>query len=155
MGKKSIKAKLEGLDRHFTAEISSVRESVKDKVLFLKELTDQTAKSAQEAIIKNDDAQTSYRETHNDLIRKGEVQAAATIPRVEADRRFEAIEDRIREMKTELEVKINSLNVTRGFGEGVDKQIGTNRTMVQWGVLVGVALLSSAITLLGVFVALL
>lgn len=102
-------------DRLYKERDESRRTAVDAALTAVKEQTKASFDASEKAIVKAEEAQKSYNQSHNDLARKMDDQNKATMPRSETESRFRSLEEKV--------------NDTRGRGAGLNQM---------WGYVVGV-----------------
>jgi hypothetical protein len=107
----------------------------------LKNATGLALTAADKAAEKAAQAQDQYNTTHNDLIKKMDVQRADTLPRTEATPRFERLESDMR-----------TLREYRSASEGRVNEKVDNRGQSQWSIGIVVAIALSLLALLVPFI---
>ena len=117
-------------DVRYMGMFSASRDAVASALAAQKELTNGAFASSEKAIVKAEEAQKAYNQSHNDLARKMDDQSKATMPRTETESRF-----------ANLEEKINGLREFKSEGRGMEKL---------WGWIA--ALFMAAIAVAGFFV---
>jgi hypothetical protein len=110
----TLKALMDERDR-------SVRETVATAMTSMREQTKTSFEASEKAIAKAEEAQRAYNVSHNDLAKKLDEQNKATMPRVETENRFRAIEEKIGDLR-------NVITLGTGKGVGLDKA---------WAIIVG------------------
>lgn len=89
-------------DRLYKERDESRRTAVDAALAAVKEQTKSSFEASEKAIVKAEEAQKAYNASHNDLARKMDEQNKATIPRPEAQTRFDALEEKIASIKNTL-----------------------------------------------------
>jgi len=107
--KELIESRLEGIeqlaaerDKSYTERDKDRQTSVDKALTAAKEQTASSFLASKEAILKAEEAQRAYNSSHNDLARKMDEQNKATMPRSETESRFQAMEEKITEIRTTL-----------------------------------------------------
>jgi DNA repair exonuclease SbcCD ATPase subunit len=148
----AIKEKLEAIlelakerDRWYSERDKDRQVQVDKALTAAKEQTASSFAASKEAILKAEEAQRSYNQTHNDLNRKMEEQSKMTMPRLETQQRFEGVEEKI----AATNKVINDLRESREKSEG--RGAGVNAT---WAAIASVAgILIAVIAVIVAFVA--
>lgn len=91
----AIKEILNERDKLYKERDDSRRTAVDAALAAAKEQTKASFDASEKAIVKAEEAQKSYNQTHNDLSRKLDEQNKNTIPRPEAESRFNSLEEKI------------------------------------------------------------
>lgn len=92
-------SKLDERDRLYKERDDSRRTAVDAALSAAKEQTKQSFEASEKAIVKAEEAQKSYNQSHNDLARKMDDQNKATMPRTETEERFRTIEEKVNEVR--------------------------------------------------------
>lgn len=110
-------------ERHqlYTALFDASQTAVTAALAAQKELTQAAFQSSEKAIVKAENAQSSYNTTHNDLSRKMDAQYEHMMPRHEAHALLDALKD-----------KVTALEKTLAAGSGKSAGLSAG-----WGYLVG------------------
>jgi chromosome segregation ATPase len=117
-------------DRRYTERAESDDRARGAALTAVKEQTASAFAASKEAITKSEMNQTTYNATHNDLTRKMDSQYAAMLPRTEADNRFQAIEE-----------KIADLREARSHGGGKEEALQAAHVAQRWALGIGLSLL--------------
>lgn len=104
-------------DVRYMGMFSASRDAVASALAAQKELTNGAFASSEKAIVKAEEAQKAYNQSHNDLARKMDDQSKATMPRTETESRFANVEEKINGLR---EFKSG----TEGSGKGMEKLWG-------------------------------
>lgn len=86
---------LDERDRLYKERDDARRTAVDAALAAVKEQTKASFDASEKAIVKAEEAQKSYNQSHNDLARKMDEQGKATMPRSETESRFNAMEEKI------------------------------------------------------------
>ena len=86
---------LDERDKLYTERDNSRRTAVEAALTAVKEQTKASFDASEKAIVKAEESQKAYNTAHNDLARKMDEQNKATMPRLETQQRFSAIEEKI------------------------------------------------------------
>jgi ribonuclease D len=97
---KAIREVIDERDRLYKERDEARRIAVDAALMAVKEQTKASFEASEKAIVKAEDAQRSYNQSHNDLARKMEDQNKATMPRPETEARFHALEEKVNELRT-------------------------------------------------------
>ena len=97
-----------------------------------------------EAVTKAESSQTLYNQGHNDLQRKMEVQNKETLPRAEAEVRFQTQESKMADQKEE----IIAIRLVQSNIKGTAEANTAHRTQSNWSVGLVVTILFSVLSLL-------
>lgn len=97
-----VLAKLESLKELLKERDESRRTAVDAALTAVKEQTKASFEASEKAIVKAEEAQKSYNVAHNDLARKMDEQNKATMPRIETENRFSAMEEKLNAVKTSI-----------------------------------------------------
>jgi len=89
-------------DRWYTERDKDRQTSVDKALTAAKEQTASSFAASKEAILKAEEAQRAYNQSHNDLARKMDEQNKATMPRTETEARFRALEEKVNEARNGL-----------------------------------------------------
>lgn len=89
-------------DKRYTERDRDRQAEVEKALTAAKEQTNAAFAASKEAITEAKKAQDSYNLTHNDLIRKMEKQASDTMPRLEAEGKLKALDEKFQELKSSL-----------------------------------------------------
>lgn len=108
-------------DRLYKERDDSRRTAVDAALTAVKEQTKASFEASEKAIVKAEDAQKSYNQSHNDLARKMDDQGKGTMPRSETESRFRSLEEKINEVKSAIST-------------GGGRSAGLNQ---MWGYIVG------------------
>lgn len=87
-------------DKLYKERDESRRTMVDAALVAQKEQTKASFEASEKAIVKAEEAQKSYNQSHNDLVRKMDEQNKATMPRTETESRFRTLEEKINELRT-------------------------------------------------------
>lgn len=99
---------------HYTDLRTADQRAVDAALVAQKEKTADAFAANKESVLKAEKGQNDYNVAHNDLTRKMDKQYADTIPRLEAQARFDAMEEKVQEMR-------NTLSKGHGRDEAVGK----------------------------------
>lgn len=86
-------------DRLYKERDDSRRTAVDAALTAVKEQTKASFEASEKAIVKAEEAQKSYNQSHNDLARKMDDQNKATMPRSETESRFRGVEEKVNEIR--------------------------------------------------------
>lgn len=86
---------LETLKEHFDTRLTAMDQALKLALNGVNERTDRAFLNSEKAIQKEEEKQQAYNKSHNDLSLQMLEQNKATMPRVETEARFKAMEDKI------------------------------------------------------------
>jgi DNA repair exonuclease SbcCD ATPase subunit len=95
----SIRNLVDERDRLYKERNDAQRTAVDAALTAVKEQTKASFEASEKAIVKAEEAQKSYNQSHNDLARKMDDQNKATVPRPEAESRFRTLEDKITDLR--------------------------------------------------------
>jgi hypothetical protein len=93
---------LDERDKLYTERDNSRRTAVEAALTAVKEQTKASFDASEKAIVKAEEAQKSYNQSHNDLSRKLDEQNKATMPRSETETRFHSMEEKIGSIRDAL-----------------------------------------------------
>lgn len=93
---------LDERDRLYKERDDARRTAVDAALAAVKEQTKASFDASEKAIVKAEEAQKAYNTSHNDLARKMDDQGKATMPRAETETRFNAIEEKIGQLRQSL-----------------------------------------------------
>jgi len=96
---KSFRELMGERDIRYMGMFTASRDAVASALAAQKELTNGAFASSEKAIVKAEEAQKSYNQSHNDLAHKMDEQNKATMPRTETEARFSAIEEKISDLR--------------------------------------------------------
>jgi hypothetical protein len=119
-------------DRWYSERDKDRQVQVDKALTAAKEQTASSFAASKEAILKAEEAQRSYNQTHNDLNRKMEEQNKATMPRPEIESRFSSQEEKIGGTNK----SVNELRESREKNEG--RSLGVNASWAIMAAVVGV-----------------
>lgn len=95
----AVETLAEERDKWYAKQDADRQLSVDKALAAVKEQTASAFIASKEAIHEAKKAQDSYNTTHNDLVRKGEAQAARTMAREEIEARFHSLDEKIGDMR--------------------------------------------------------
>jgi chromosome segregation ATPase len=81
------------------AALAAAKAAVDAALIAVKEQTKASFEASEKAIVKAEEAQKSYNQSHNDLARKMDEQNKATMPRTESESRFRTLEEKINDLR--------------------------------------------------------
>lgn len=119
------------------AALAAAKAAVDAALIAVKEQTKASFEASEKAIVKAEEAQKSYNQTHNDLSRKLDEQNKMTMPRSETETRFAAIEEKFVSLR---EIVTTHRASDSGKTEGISSS---------WAVLLGAVSLISTLTAIG------
>jgi hypothetical protein len=79
--------------------------------------------AAKEAVAEQKQAQSQYNDSHNGLLRKIDDQHKETLPRIEADGRFNRQDEKINEVKRDVQLLRDAVTLMSGRGLGAASTI--------------------------------
>ena len=91
----ATKGILDERDKLYTERALSGGKAVDAALKAAETLTNAAFAASEKAIVKAEEAQKSYNQSHNDLARKMDEQGKATMPRPEVETRFHSLEEKI------------------------------------------------------------
>jgi len=125
-----LSKELEGLKELLTFKIDAVKDTMAERQALYQERYDAQEKAIGKAAI----AQDSYNVAHNDLTRKMEIQAKETMPRLEIQGMFRAVDDKINSAIHAVEERItgiqNMVMSSGGIASGSKEQRQDNRAQM-------------------------
>lgn len=95
----SLEKILDERDRLYKERDDARRTAVDAALMAVKEQTKASFDASEKAIVKAEEAQKQYNQSHNDLARKMDDQNKATMPRMETETRFRVLEEKINELR--------------------------------------------------------
>lgn len=107
-------------DRRYEDRFKAQETAVAAALAAQEKLTAAAFAAAKEAVLKQENSQSSYNAGHNDLSRKMENQYATMLPRQEADNRFKSFEEKYEDLKKEV------ANLRESRSEGTGRRDQTN-----------------------------
>lgn len=144
----SNKSLMDERDRLYKERDESRRTAVDAALTAVKEQTKASFEASEKAIVKAEDAQKSYNQSHNDLSRKLDEQNKATMPRTECEKSFSAVEEKLGRqrdetvmLRNEIMKEIQVLREGSSRGEGAGNQAALTRGNTQWLIGVGVMII--------------
>lgn len=130
-------------DRLYKERDEARRTAVDAALAAAKEKTKDAFDASEKAIVKAEEAQKAYNQSHNDLARKMDDQNKATMPRAETEQRFKGLEEK-------LAILTGSFTAGSGAQMGVQQQKDDARASVS----MLISIISALIVVGGVVVAL-
>lgn len=146
---KALEKLVDERDRLYTTRFDSSETAVNTALASQKENTNNAFLASEKAIVKAEEAQKSYNQSHNDLSRKMEDQYKEMMPRHEIMQLLKAMDEKATLERTNADTRyantvrdINSLRESRSHGSGQDEVRDEtrreSRTQVNW--LIGIAI---------------
>jgi len=86
-------------DKRYEQRFEAQEKAIHAALMSVKEQTKNSFDASEKAIVKAEEAQKAYNQSHNDLARKMDDQSKATMPRTETESRFRSLEEKINELK--------------------------------------------------------
>jgi chromosome segregation ATPase len=126
----STKQILDERDKLYKERDDSRRTAVDAALSAAKEQTKASFEASEKAIVKAEEAQKSYNQSHNDLARKMDDQSKATMPRSETEARFHALEEKVNEVRNVVSAGTGVITGSRGVKEETRANVGTIGTLV-------------------------
>jgi hypothetical protein len=99
----ALREMMDERDRRYAAMSAESKEAVRAAFVAQKELTDAAFKSSEKAIIKAEDAQREYNARSNEFRGQLEDQASRLMPKDEANARFKVADDKIDDIKKDVQ----------------------------------------------------
>jgi phage-related tail protein len=119
----ALRAIVDERDRLYKERDDSRRVAVDAALAAVKDQTKASFEASEKAIVKAEEAQRAYNLSHNDLARKMDDQNKATMPRVETEQRFHAVEEKINTLRDSVAT----------VGSAVSSQIAAVTSAAQGG----------------------
>lgn len=91
----AFKEKMDERHERYRERDESRKAAVEAAQTAIKEQTSAAFIASKDAIVKAEEAQKAYNQSHNDLAKKLDSQNQATMPRVETENRFKAMEEKV------------------------------------------------------------
>jgi len=125
-------------DKRYEQSFTQSKESVASALAAAKEQTSASFNASEKAIAKAESSQLQYNATHNDLTRKMDAQYKEMLPRLESEGKFNAIAEKIEDVKREL----NALRDFRSETVGQRVQQTSDKGQSNWviGIAIGLIL---------------
>ncbi len=121
---RELTSEMDGMREVFRVEIKALRELIDERHSLYSERDHSRQDAVHSAFLsseksntKTEEAQKAYNAQHNDLINKMDKQNAATMPRIEIESRFVALEEKIGTVRDNTSAIVNR-------GVGMDKMWG-------------------------------
>lgn len=105
---RSFQKLMDERDKRYESKFGDSEKAVASALAAQKEMTGGAFVSSEKAIVKAEESQKSYNVSHNDLIRKMDEQNKATMPRLETESRFAAMEEKITTLKASVDIRTGS-----------------------------------------------
>jgi len=135
-----LRALMDERDRLYKERDDSRRTAVDAALAAVKEQTKSSFEASEKAIVKAEEAQKAYNQTHNDLTRKMDQQGKETMPRPETESRLHGLEEKINDLRDVI---------SKGQGVGVGGKAVKDESRANLAVIVAlVGMGMAALTLL-------
>lgn len=148
---RAIRELLDERDRRYMELAKAQELAIAAALTAQKELTNQVFASSEKAIVKAENAQSSYNHSHNELARKMDDQYKVMMPRIECERTFSSLDSKVDDVKSaasrnrdELIKEVRELRESRSLIEGHGSGLSAG-----WGYLVGA--IAGAAALLSIY----
>jgi hypothetical protein len=115
-------------DRRYGEAVQALKDAVGAALTAQKETTGQAFAASEKAISKAEASQTAYNERSNEFRGQLDDQAKRLLARAEAETQFNAMSERIEELKKD----VISLREYRSRAGGAEHQVEYNRTQANW-----------------------
>lgn len=137
-------------ERHnfYAAEAIARKEAVNAALLAVEKQTASSFMASEKAIVKAEDAQRQYNQTHNDLSRKMDEQYKTMVPHSEARLKWDGFDKIIDEIRKELAALRESRSQVTGRDEGKGASTATTQWVLGFGIAAAGFFLSVAILLI-------
>jgi hypothetical protein len=96
------------LKEHFDMRFEALDKALDLALTGVNERTDRAFLNSEKAIQKEEEKQQAYNKTHNDLSHQILEQNKATMPRIEAEARFSAMDEKIGDVKDKIGTVVNT-----------------------------------------------